>query len=187
VIDLYTGPTPNGFKVSIMLEEIALPYTVHSINLGKLEQKTPAFLEINPNGRIPAIVDRANGDFAVFESGAILMYLAEKSGVLLPTEAKARSVAIQWLMFQMGGIGPMPLGGDPQLGGGVHRRAALGGALARGGRQAPGRAARPRRAGLASAASARGSGRERPQAAGLVRESCARAAQRLPLGRHSVV
>ena len=69
MIDLYTAPTPNGFKVSILLEELALPYTVHAINLGKLEQKTPAFLAINPNGRIPAIVDRANGDFAVFESG----------------------------------------------------------------------------------------------------------------------
>ena len=107
MIDLYTAPTPNGFKASIMLEEIELPYTVHAINLGKLEQKTSAFLKINPNGRIPAIVDRANGDFPVFESGAILIYLAEKTGKLLPTEPKARSIALQWLMFQMGGIGPM--------------------------------------------------------------------------------
>jgi GST-like protein len=107
VIDLYTAPTPNGFKVSIMLEEIGMPYTVHALNLGKLDQKQPGFLAINPNGRIPAIVDRANGDFAVFESGAILIYLAEKSGKLLPSEPKARSVALQWLMFQMGGVGPM--------------------------------------------------------------------------------
>jgi GST-like protein len=107
VIDLYTSPTPNGWKVSIMLEETGLPYQVHPIDLGALEQKQPAFLKINPNGRIPAIVDRDAGDFPVFESGAILLYLAEKTGQLLPTHAKQRSVAIQWLMFQMGGVGPM--------------------------------------------------------------------------------
>jgi glutathione S-transferase len=107
VIDLYTSPTPNGWKVSIMLEETGLPYPVHPIDLGALEQKQPAFLKINPNGRIPAIVDRDAGDFPVFESGAILLYLAEKTGQLLPTHAKQRSVAIQWLMFQMGGVGPM--------------------------------------------------------------------------------
>jgi GSH-dependent disulfide-bond oxidoreductase len=107
MIDLYTATTPNGFKASIALEELELPYTVHALDLGKQEQKEDWFLKINPNARIPAIVDRDNGDFAVFESGAILLYLAEKTGRLLPSEPKARSVAIQWLMFQMGGIGPM--------------------------------------------------------------------------------
>ena len=107
MIDLYTAPTPNGWKVSIALEELELAYTVHPIRLDKLEQKEPWFLAINPNGRIPAIVDRGNGDFAVFESGAILLYLAERTGKLLPTGPKGRSVAIQWLMFQMSGVGPM--------------------------------------------------------------------------------
>lgn len=107
MIDLYTAPTPNGWKASIMLEEVGLPYTVHALDLGKLDQKQEAFLRINPNGRIPAIVDRDAGDFAVFESGAILIYLAEKTGRLLPVDPKGRSRAIQWLMFQMGGLGPM--------------------------------------------------------------------------------
>jgi glutathione S-transferase/GST-like protein len=107
MIDLYTAATPNGHKVSIALEELALPYTLKVLDLSKSEQKTPEFLAINPNGRIPAIVDRDEGDFAVFESGACLMYLAEKTGQLLPTEFKARSRVVQWLMFQMGGIGPM--------------------------------------------------------------------------------
>ena len=107
MIDLYTAATPNGHKVSIALEELALPYTLKVLDLSKSEQKTHEFLVINPNGRIPAIVDRDEGDFAVFESGACLMYLAEKTGQLLPTEFKARSRVIQWLMFQMGGIGPM--------------------------------------------------------------------------------
>jgi GSH-dependent disulfide-bond oxidoreductase len=107
MIDLYTSPTPNGWKVSIALEELGLPYTVRPIDLGALEQKEDWFLAINPNGRIPAIVDRDAGDFPVFESGAILLYLAEKTGQLLPTDPKARSVAVQWLMFQMGGVGPM--------------------------------------------------------------------------------
>ncbi|MCB0219595.1 MAG: glutathione S-transferase N-terminal domain-containing protein [Chrysiogenetes bacterium] len=107
MIDLYTAATPNGHKASIALEELALPYEVHPINLAKLEQKEPAFLRINPNGRIPAIVDRDEDGFAVFESGAILVYLAEKTGKLLPADAKGRSVVMQWLMFQMGGIGPM--------------------------------------------------------------------------------
>ncbi|MHC8396272.1 glutathione S-transferase family protein [Pseudomonas sp. LB3P93] len=107
MIDLYTAATPNGHKVSIVLEELGLPYTVHALSFDKKEQKSPDFLKINPNGRIPAIVDRANGDFAVFESGAILIYLAELSGQLMPKDPKGRSVVLQWLMFQMGGIGPM--------------------------------------------------------------------------------
>ncbi|MCP1519904.1 GST-like protein [Pseudomonas migulae] len=107
MIDLYTAATPNGHKVSIVLEELGLPYTVHALSFDKKEQKSADFLKINPNGRIPAIVDRANGDFAVFESGAILIYLAELSGKLLPKDPKGRSVVLQWLMFQMGGIGPM--------------------------------------------------------------------------------
>jgi len=107
VIDLYTAATPNGHKVSIALEEMALEYQLHVLSFDKKEQKTPEFLTINPNGRIPAIVDRDNGDFAVFESGAILWYLAEKTGKFLSNDAKKRSVTMQWLMFQMGGIGPM--------------------------------------------------------------------------------
>jgi GST-like protein len=107
MIDLYTASTPNGWKVSIALEELALPYTVHRIDLQAGEQKEPAFLAINPNGRIPAIVDRDAEDFPVFESGAILVYLAEKAGALMPTDPKGRSRVMQWLMFQMGGIGPM--------------------------------------------------------------------------------
>ncbi len=109
MIDLYTAPTPNGWKASITLEELGLPYRTVGIELGKLVQKEPWFLAINPNGRIPAIIDRDAGDFAVFESGAIMLYLCEKdgSGRLLPTDAKGRSRVIQWLMFQMGGVGPM--------------------------------------------------------------------------------
>jgi glutathione S-transferase/GST-like protein len=107
MIDLYTAATPNGHKISIALEELALPYTLHALDLGANEQKQPWFLEINPNGRIPAIVDRAAGNFAVFESGAILIYLAELSGRLMPADAQGRSLVLQWLMFQMGGIGPM--------------------------------------------------------------------------------
>jgi len=107
MIDLYTSTTPNGRKVSIMLEEIELPYTLKHIHLTAMEQKEDQYLEINPNGRIPTIVDRDNGDFSVFESGAILIYLAEKTGKFLPTDAKGRSTVIQWLMFQMAGIGPM--------------------------------------------------------------------------------
>ena len=107
MIDLYTAATPNGHKASICLEEMALPYAVHPISLSKGEQKTPEFLRLSPNGRIPAIVDRDAGDFPIFESGAILIYLAEKTGQFLPTEVKARSRALQWLMWQMGGIGPM--------------------------------------------------------------------------------
>ncbi len=107
MIDLYTAETPNGWKISITLEELALPYTVHALQLSKRQQKEPWYLKINPNGRIPAIVDRDNGDFAVFESGAIIIYLSEKTGKLMPTDVKGRSRVIQWLMFQMGGIGPM--------------------------------------------------------------------------------
>jgi len=107
MIDLYTAKTPNGYKVSVTLEELDLPYTYHELDLSALEQKEDWFLKINPNGRIPAIIDRDAGDFAIFESGAIMMYLADKAGRLLPTETEARSRVIQWLMFQMGGIGPM--------------------------------------------------------------------------------
>jgi phenylacetaldehyde dehydrogenase len=107
MIDLYTAATPNGWKVSIALEELGLPYEVHVLDLASGAQKEPWFTAINPNGRIPAIVDREAGDFPVFESGACLLYLAEKTGRLLPADAKARSRAIQWLMFQMGGVGPM--------------------------------------------------------------------------------
>jgi len=107
MIDLYTSPTPNGHKASIALEELGLPYEVHAIDLMAGEQKKPEYLRINPNGRIPTIVDRDAGDFAVFESGAILIYLAEKTGKLMPADAQGRSRVVQWLMFQMGGVGPM--------------------------------------------------------------------------------
>ncbi len=107
MIDLYTAATPNGYKASIALEELELPYAVHPVNLGKLEQKEEWFLKLNPNGRIPVIVDRENDDLVVFESGAILLYLAETTGRLVPADPKARLKVLQWLMFQMGGIGPM--------------------------------------------------------------------------------
>jgi glutathione S-transferase len=107
MIDLYTASTPNGWKASIALEELGLPYEVHAIDLLAGEQKRPDYLKLNPNGRIPTIVDRDAGNFAVFESGAILIYLAEKTGRLMPTDPQGRSLVIQWLMFQMGGIGPM--------------------------------------------------------------------------------
>jgi glutathione S-transferase len=107
MIDLYTAATPNGWKASITLEEMDLPYTVHAIDLSSGDQKKKPFTDINPNGRIPAIVDRGNDDFAVFESGAIMIYLAEKTGRLLPPDEKGRSRVMQWLMFQMGGVGPM--------------------------------------------------------------------------------
>ncbi len=107
MIELYTAPTPNGWKASVALEELGLPYEVHALDLGKNEQKDHEYLKINPNGRSPTIVDRENGNFTVFESGAILIYLAEKTGKLMPTDDKGRSEVIQWLMFQMGGIGPM--------------------------------------------------------------------------------
>jgi glutathione S-transferase len=107
MIELFTASTPNGWKASITLEELNLPYTVRRIDFSKNEQKEPWYLKINPNGRIPAIVDHDNGDFAVFESGALMIYLAEKAGALLPRDVKGRSLVIQWLMFQMGGVGPM--------------------------------------------------------------------------------
>jgi glutathione S-transferase len=107
MIELFTSSTPNGWKASITLEELGIEYWVHHIEMDKLEQKEPWFLKINPNGRIPAIVDHDNDGFAVFESGALMIYLAEKVGKLLPADAKGRSLAMQWLMFQMGGIGPM--------------------------------------------------------------------------------
>lgn len=107
MINLYTSATPNGWKASIVLEELGVPYTLHAISLSKGEQKAPDYLKINPNGRIPAIVDRDEGNFAVFESGAIMIYLAEKYGRFMPKDVKGRSEVIQWVMFQMGGIGPM--------------------------------------------------------------------------------
>ena len=108
MIDLYTSETPNGWKVSITLEELGLPYRVNAIALSKQEQKTPEFLKINPNGRIPAIVDHDVGDgLAVFESGAIMIYLAEKAGRLMPADVAGRAQVIQWVMFQMSGVGPM--------------------------------------------------------------------------------
>ena len=107
MIDLYTAATPNGHKVSIALEELGLPYTLKVLNLTEGEQKKPEFLALCPNGRIPAIVDHEANGFAVFESGAILIYLAEKTGRLMPQDPQGRSRVMQWLMFQMGGIGPM--------------------------------------------------------------------------------
>jgi glutathione S-transferase/GST-like protein len=107
MITLYTAATPNGHKVSIALEELGLAYALRVLDLSAGEQKTPGFLAINPNGRIPAIIDHGADDFAVFESGACLIYLAEKTGRLLPADPKGRSRVLQWLMFQMGGIGPM--------------------------------------------------------------------------------
>jgi GST-like protein len=109
-IDLYTWSTPNGRKASIMLEELGLPYAVHPIDITKGEQHAPAFLEISPNNRIPAIVDSegpGGGPISVFESGAILIYLAEKHGRLIPTEPRARIACLEWLMWQMGNFGPM--------------------------------------------------------------------------------
>lgn len=110
MIDLYTWTTPNGRKASIMLEECGLPYRVHAINIGKDDQFTPQFIALNPNSKIPAITDSDGPDgkpLNVFESGAILIYLAEKTGKFLAPSGRARSVAMQWLMFQMGGVGPI--------------------------------------------------------------------------------
>lgn len=110
MIDLYTWPTPNGFKVSIMLEECALPYTAHAVDIGAGDQFKPDFLAISPNNKIPAIVDHEGPDgkpISLFESGAILLYLAGKTGRFLPTDVRGKYLALQWLMFQMGGLGPM--------------------------------------------------------------------------------
>lgn len=107
MIDFYTWSTPNGRKISIALEEMGLNYKVKLIALREMMQKRPDYLKINPNGRIPTIVDRDNDDFAVFESGAILIYLAEKTGLFLPADTRGRSMVLQWLMWQMGGLGPM--------------------------------------------------------------------------------
>ncbi len=110
MIDLYSWPTPNGHKIHIMLEEVGLPYKVHGIDIGAGAQFEPAFLKISPNNRIPAIVDSdgpGGKPISVFESGAILIYLAEKTGKFMPKDARARYAVLEWLMFQMGGIGPM--------------------------------------------------------------------------------
>ena len=110
MIQLYTWATPNGKKVSVMLEEVELPYEVHPINIAKGDQLKPEYLAINPNNKIPAIIDSDGPDgkpLKLFESGAILMYLADKTGKLLPQEMAKRYEVIQWLMFQMGGVGPM--------------------------------------------------------------------------------
>jgi GST-like protein len=111
MIELHYWPTPNGWKISIALEEMELPYDLHPVNIGRGAQFDPAFLAISPNGRMPAIVDRAPADggppLSVFETGAILIYLAEKSGRFLPEDARGRADVIQWVMWQMGGLGPM--------------------------------------------------------------------------------
>jgi GST-like protein len=111
MIDLHYWPTPNGWKISIALEEMALPYRVVPVDIGRGEQLRPEFLAISPNGRIPAIVDHAPADrgapIPVFESGAILLYLAEKSGRFLPADPRGRAAVTEWLMWQMGGLGPM--------------------------------------------------------------------------------
>jgi GSH-dependent disulfide-bond oxidoreductase len=104
MLELYTASTPNGWKVSVTLEELGLEYQLHKISLQDQQQKEADYVAINPNGRIPTLVDDG---FAVFESGAIMIYLAEKTGRLMPTDVKGRSEVIQWLMFQMSGIGPM--------------------------------------------------------------------------------
>jgi GST-like protein len=111
MIDLYTWNTPNGRKISVALEEMGLPYAVHTVNISKNEQFEPAFLKISPNNRIPAIIDPYGPDGApisVFESGAILLYLAEKTGKFLPKDPRGRVEVTEWLMWQMGGFGPMP-------------------------------------------------------------------------------
>ena len=110
MIDVYSWPTPNGRKIHIMLEECGLEYNAHPVNIGKGEQFEPDFLKISPNNRIPAITDSDGPDgkpISLFESGAILIYLADKTGQFLPTEPRAKYETLQWLMFQMGGVGPM--------------------------------------------------------------------------------
>ena len=107
MIDFYTAPTPNGHKVSCTLEAMELDYETHVVNLMENEQKKPEFLAISPNGRIPAIVDRDANDLPIFESGAIMIYLAEKTGKLIPSDLNEKAKVLEWLMFQMGGVGPM--------------------------------------------------------------------------------
>jgi len=107
MIDFYTAPTPNGHKVSCTLEAMKLKYETHVVNLMENEQKKPEFLAISPNGRIPAIVDRDADNLPIFESGAIMIYLAEKTGKLMPTDLNEKAKVLEWVMFQMGGIGPM--------------------------------------------------------------------------------
>jgi GST-like protein len=110
MIDVYSWPTPNGHKIHIALEELGLPYAVHAVDIGKGDQFKPEFLRISPNNKIPAIVDSEGPDgqpISLFESGAILIYLAEKTGRLMPSDPRGRYSVLQWLMFQMGGVGPM--------------------------------------------------------------------------------
>ena len=109
MIDFYAWPTPNGYKVAIMLEELELPHTIVPVDLNAGEQFAPEFVKVNPNSKMPAIVDRdaPGGPLSVFESGAILMYLAEKTGRFWPTETRARYEVMEWVMWQMGGLGPM--------------------------------------------------------------------------------
>jgi len=107
MLELLTSETPNGWKITIMLEELGVPYTVRPISLTNREQKEDWYVALNPNGRIPTLVDHDEGDFAIFESGAILLYLAEKYNRFLPADTKGRSSAIQWVMWQMSGLGPM--------------------------------------------------------------------------------
>lgn len=111
MIELFTAPTPNGWKISVMLEECGLPYEVRWVNIGKGDQYKPGFLAISPNNRIPAIIDHAPADggepISVFETGAILVYLAEKTGRFLPADARGRKAVLEWLFWQVGGLGPM--------------------------------------------------------------------------------
>ena len=106
LIELYSAATPNGWKASITLEELAIPYVLHAVDLAAGEQHKPEFLALNPNGRIPVLVD-TDTNTTIFESGALMLYLAEKAGALMPTSPAGRWTAMQWLMFQMGGVGPM--------------------------------------------------------------------------------
>ncbi|MCP4933677.1 MAG: glutathione S-transferase [bacterium] len=107
MIDFYTAATPNGHKISIALEEMQLPYKLHEIDFNESDQKKPNYVKFSPNGKIPTIIDCDEDNFAVFESGAILIYLAEKTGKFMPTDVKGRSLVMQWLMLQMAGVGPM--------------------------------------------------------------------------------
>ena len=110
MIDVYSWPTPNGHKIHIMMEETGLPYRVHGVDIGRGDQFEPAFLKISPNNKIPAIVDSEGPDgkpISIFESAAILLYLAEKTGKFMPKDARGRYAVLEWLMFQMGNIGPM--------------------------------------------------------------------------------